>query len=139
MDFKYPVINVDDVDPEVMPEADGWRITEFRIPLSKKQGCTSTMFHARFDPKARHEKHRHDNCDEYAYVIKGTCYCGVEREVAKVRQGDFQYIPKGVEHWAVPASEELEVVGIYVGAGSLKETGYVFLGEVTEEDLKPCK
>ena len=27
-------------------------------------------------------------------------------------------------------------VGIYVGAGSLEETGYIYAGDVTEADLK---
>jgi hypothetical protein len=33
-------------------------------------------------------------------------------------------------------TEPLEVIGIYVGAGSVAETGYVHTGDVTAADLK---
>ena len=32
-------------------------------------------------------------------------------------------------------TEPLEVIGIYVGAGSVEETGYVYMGEVTGADI----
>jgi hypothetical protein len=43
-----------------------------------------------------------------------------------------------VEHWLVNLGriEPLEVVGVYVGAGGVEETGYVYTGEVTEADLR---
>jgi hypothetical protein len=28
------------------------------------------------------------------------------------------------------------VIGIYIGAGNVEETGYVYTGEVTEADIK---
>jgi mannose-6-phosphate isomerase-like protein (cupin superfamily) len=47
------------------------------------------------------------------------------------------YIPKGVEHFLYNLSktEPLEAIGIYVGAGSVEETGYVYTGDVTEADI----
>jgi hypothetical protein len=33
-------------------------------------------------------------------------------------------------------TEPLEVIGVYVGAGSVEETGYVYAGDVTGADLK---
>jgi hypothetical protein len=33
-------------------------------------------------------------------------------------------------------TEPPEVIGIYVGAGSVEETGYVYTGEVTGADIK---
>jgi len=32
-------------------------------------------------------------------------------------------------------TEPLEVIGVYIGAGSVEETGYVYSGDVTEADL----
>ena len=29
----------------------------------------------------------------------------------------------------------IKAVGIYVGAGNVKDTGYVFMGNVTEDDI----
>ena len=45
----------------------------------------------------------------------------VGQERAEVRGGHFHYIPKGVEHWCVNLSktEPIEVIGLYIGAGSV--------------------
>ena len=57
---------------------------------------------------------------------------------AEVRGGHVHYIPKGVEHFLCNTSrtEPLEVIGIYIGAGSVAETGYVYTGDVVEADLR---
>ena len=34
------------------------------------------------------------------------------------------------------STEPLEVIGVYTGAGSVEESGYVYTGDVTEADLK---
>jgi mannose-6-phosphate isomerase-like protein (cupin superfamily) len=54
-----------------------------------------------------------------------------------VRGGHVHYIPRGVEHFLCNTSrdEPLEVIGIYTGAGSVPETGYVYTGDVTSTDL----
>jgi hypothetical protein len=33
-------------------------------------------------------------------------------------------------------TEPLEAIGIYIGAGSVEETGYAYMGDVTETDIK---
>ena len=89
-------------------------------------------------PGAIHKKHRHDNCDEITYIISGRGLSGTGPDRAEVRGGHFHYIPKGVEHWCVNLSktEPIEVIGLYIGAGSVEESGYVYMGDVTDEDLK---
>ena len=141
MALQYPLVHLDDVKPEVMDADAGWRITDFRIPISKKQGSTSTMFHARFMPGSVHKKHRHDNCEEIYYIASGHGLAGAGSDRVELRKGHFHYIPKGVEHWFYPLDDEgpVEGVGVYIGAGSVEETGYVYLGEVTEDDLKQCR
>ena len=131
------LVNVEDVAPEKMNEKDGWSITDFRLPISKKNGGTTTVFRAKFMPGAVHKKHRHDNCEEIYYVISGHGLVGAESDRAEVRGGHFHFIPKGVEHWAYNLSktEPLEVIGLYIDAGSVEETGYVYTGDVTEEDV----
>ncbi|MEE9276532.1 MAG: hypothetical protein V3V62_14600, partial [bacterium] len=54
----------------------------------------------------------------------------------EVRAGHFHYIPRGVEHWLcnLDGTEPVEMIGVYFGAGSVEETGYVYLGDVTEAD-----
>ena len=55
-----------------------------------------------------------------------------------MRGGHVHYIPKGVEHFLCNLSltEPLEVIGVYTGAGSVEETGYVYTGDVTEADRR---
>ena len=69
-------------------------------------------------------------------IVLGLAGAGPDR--AEVRGGHVHYIPKGVEHFMhnLSQTEPLEVIGIYVGAGSVEETGYVYTGEVTEADIK---
>lgn len=131
-------VHLDDVTPETMDSSAGWRITDFRLPLSGRNGSTSTLFRARFFPGAVHAKHQHENCEEIYYVISGHGLAGAGPDRVEVHGGQFHYIPSGVEHWLHNLSETdpIEVVGIYVDAGSVKDTGYVFMGNVTDEDLK---
>ena len=131
-------VHLDDVTPENMDRGDGWHITDFRLPLSARNGSASTLFRARFFPGAVHAKHRHENCEEIYYVISGHGLAGAGPDRIEVHGGQFHFIPSGVEHWLhnLSDTDPIEVVGIYAGAGSVKDTGYVFMGNVTEEDIK---
>ncbi len=132
------LVHIDDVKPEKMAAKDGWNITDFRLPLGKHNGSTTTLFWAKFMPGAVHKKHRHDRCDEIYYVIRGRGIAGAGTDRAEVRGGHFHCIPKGTEHFLqnTSATEPLEVIGIYIDAGSVEETGYVYMGDVTAADLK---
>ncbi|OGA55653.1 MAG: hypothetical protein A3F74_24500 [Betaproteobacteria bacterium RIFCSPLOWO2_12_FULL_62_58] len=105
-----------------MNAADGWSITDFRIPIGRHNGSPTALFWAKFMPGAVHKKHRHENCEEIYYVIRGHVH----------------YIPKGVEHFLYNLSktEPLKAIGIYIGSGSVEKTGYVYMGDVTEADIK---
>tara|TARA_B100000530_G_scaffold333019_1_gene280319 strand:+ start:142 stop:975 length:834 start_codon:yes stop_codon:yes gene_type:complete len=132
------IVNIDDVNPEEMDENDGWKITDFRLPISAKNNSSSTLFRARFMPGAVHKKHCHRNCDEIYYIISGHGLAGVGSDRVEVHGGHFHFIPKGVEHWLYNLSENepIEVVGLYCEAGSVNDTGYVYLGDVTSQDLE---
>jgi quercetin dioxygenase-like cupin family protein len=130
-------IHLDGVTPERMAKADGWQITDFRLPFGSHNGVGSTLFRARFFPGAVHAKHRHDKCDEIYHIISGHGLAGAGTDRVEVRTGDFHYIPKGVEHWLHNLSETdpIEVIGTYIHAGSVADTGYVFMGNVTPDDI----
>lgn len=130
--------HIDDVKPSRMREEDGWGITDFRIPIGRHNGSSTALFWARFLPGAVHKKHRHENCEELYYIVRGHGLAGAGPDRAEVRAGHVHYIPKGVEHFLYNLSktEPLEAIGIYVGAGSVEETGYIYAGDVTEADLK---
>ena len=131
------LVHIDDVKPAQMDAKDGWGITDFRMPLGRHNGSSTTLFWAKFMPGAVHKKHRHDNCDEIYYVIRGQGRAGCGSDRADVRGGHFHYVPKGTEHFLYNTSktEPLEVIGIYIEAGSVAETGYVYMGDVTAADL----
>ena len=137
MPFENPYIRIADLAPEKMDAEQGWAVSEFRVVLSEKENCSSTMFHAIFQPGDSLKKHRHDGCDEQYYVISGHGLAGAGLDRAEVHAGHYHYIPKGVEHWLVNLSrnEPLVILGLYDRAPNLGATGHVFSSEITDEDL----
>jgi mannose-6-phosphate isomerase-like protein (cupin superfamily) len=131
------IVHLDDVPQADMNKAEGWFITDFRLPVGRHNGSASTLFRARFMPGAVHKKHRHDRCEEIYFVISGSGIAGAGPDRVRVHGGHFHYVPKGVEHWLsnLSASDPIEVVGIYIGSGTVQETGYVYRGDVTADDL----
>ena len=55
----------------------------------------------------------------------------------EVTAGQFHYIPAGVEHWLhnLSDTDPIHVIGVYIGSGSVAETGYVFRGDVILDDI----
>lgn len=136
MSQTTPFVHIDDVTPENMDKGAGWLITEFRLPFSERQGLPTTMFHARFMPGAIHKKHRHENCEEIYYLVGGHGIAGAGGATEEVRAGHFHYVPANTEHWLVNADDDapIEVVGWYLGAGSVAATGYAYMGDVNAGD-----
>ena len=83
MPFEHPYIRIGDLAPEKMDEAQGWAVSEFRVVLSEKENCSSTMFHAVFQAGDRLKKHRHDSCDEQYYVVSGHGLAGAGADRAR--------------------------------------------------------
>ena len=132
------MVHIDDVKPLRMDAGEGWSITDFRMPIGRHTGSPTALFWAKFMPGAVHKKHRHENCEELYYVIRGHGLAGAGPDRAEVRGGHVHYIPQGVEHFMhnLSRTEPLEVIGVYVCAGSVAETGYVYTGDVTAADLR---
>ena len=127
----------DDVRPEKMDKNEGWLINDFRLPFGAHNGSDTTLFRAQFFPGAVHKKHAHENCEEIYYIISGHGLAGAGDDRVEVTAGQFHYIPAGVEHWLYNLSDTdpIQVIGIYIGSGSVAETGYVYRGDVTSEDI----
>lgn len=138
MTQRYPLVHVDDVQPENMKEGEGWAISEFRLPISGRHGSSTTMFHSVFRPGSTHSRHLHRNCDEIAVYLKGRGVVGQGAERAEVRPGHCRLIPKGAEHFFHNETKDEDglVIGFYVGAKDVKDTGYEFRGNVSDADLK---
>lgn len=137
MASKYALVHVDDVQPENMQKGDGWAISEFRLPISGKDGSSTTLFHSIFRPGSTHAKHLHSRCDEIAVYLRGHGIVGQGNERTEVRAGHCRLMPKGSEHFFHNETKDEEglVIGFYVGAGSVPDTGYEFRGAVTPADL----
>ena len=137
MPLKYPLVHVDDVTPENMQKGDGWAISEFRLPITGKDGSSTTLFHSIFRPGSTHAKHRHSRCDEIAVYVKGHGVVGQGDERTEVRPGHCRLMPRGSDHFFHNETKDEEglVIGFYIGAKDVKATGYEFRGAVTEADL----
>jgi mannose-6-phosphate isomerase-like protein (cupin superfamily) len=137
MPLNYPLVHVEDVTPENMKKGDGWAISEFRLPISGKDGSSTTLFHSIFRPGSTHAKHLHSRCDEIAVYLRGHGVVGQGDERTEVRPGHCRLMPRGSEHFFYneTTDEEGLVIGFYVGAQDVKDTGYEFRGAVTEADL----
>ena len=131
------LVHLDAVGPAAMNEKDGWLISDFRIPIGRFNGSSSALFHPRFLPGAIHKKHRHLNCEEIYYLTAGEGVAGAGRDRVRIHGGQFHFVPKGVEHFLSNHSktDPIEGFGVYIGAGSVEETGYQYTGEVGAEDL----
>lgn len=81
--------------------------------------------YSRFAPKkAMHKKHRHNDCEEIMYVLKGRGVGGCEDIDTMYFPGDVIFIPRGAEHYLYnPFDEPLEILFLYTKP-SLKEAGY---------------
>ena len=138
MSLKYPLVHVDDVQPENMKKGEGWAISEFRLPISGRHGSSTTVFHSIFRPGSTHAKHLHSRCDEIAVYLKGHGVVGQSAERTEVRPGHCRRMPKGSEHFFFNETKDEEglVIGFYVGAKDVVDTGYQFRGNVTDADIR---
>lgn len=138
MSTQHVLVHVEDVEPENMKKGDGWAISEFRLPISGAHGSSTTLFHSIFRPGSTHARHRHRDCDEIAVYLKGHGLVGQSNERTAVRPGHCRLMPRGSAHFFHNETRDEEglVIGFYVGAGSVTETGYEFCGAVSAADLE---
>ena len=138
MSLQYPLVHVDDVQPENMKKDAGWAISEFRLPISGQHGSSTTVFHSIFRPGSTHAKHLHSRCDEIAVYLKGNGVVGQSAERTEVRPGHCRRMPRGSEHFFFNETKDEDglVIGFYVGAKNVADTGYEFRGNVTDADIR---
>ena len=136
--MKYPPVHIKDVPISKMEEKNGWNISEFRLPITGESGSSTTVFHSIFKPGSTHSKHLHSRCPEIAMYLKGHGVVGQGNERTNVRAGHFRLMPKNSEHFFhnETTDSDAEVIGFYIGAKDVEDTGYEYCGPVTEEDLK---
>ena len=132
------LLNVSNVKPLQLNAADGWNVSDFRLPIGTHNGsATNAQFWMKLAPGDVHHKHRFDRAEVLYYVVQGNGIAGADATRSSIRGGHVHFIPRGVEHFIANTSktDTLEIIGVYTGAGSIEDAGYVFTGQVNAADL----
>ena len=120
--------NVSEVPLEQgLREDEGWIDMRVQFLIDERSAGSSELVLGRtvLPPGARHERHRHPNCDEFLVVISGSgeVYTDEGRESAAA--GDVVLTPAG--HWHGfdnTSDQEVLLIWGWRGAGSLAAAGY---------------
>ena len=127
---KYSV-NEHNIQPARVKRNEGWHEMNIKWLLDEKTvGIKSAvLFKAVIKAGAAHEKHLHHKADELVYIISGKGCHGLGDEEWDTGPGDAYLDPRDIVHWSygTDPDDPLILVGVYVGAGSLEDTGYEFV------------
>jgi mannose-6-phosphate isomerase-like protein (cupin superfamily) len=76
-------------------------------------------------PGARHDRHRHRNCDEFFIVLKGEGHIITDKGREPSGQGDVVYSPRGCWHgFSNTSNQDVVLIWGWMGAGSIEASGY---------------
>ena len=108
-------------------EDEGWVDMQVQFLIDERSAGTGELVVGRtvLPPGARHERHRHPNCDEFLVVLAGSgeIYTDEGREPAAA--GDVVFTPAG--HWHGfdnTSTGDVLLFWGWRGAGSLEAAGY---------------
>ena len=127
---KYS-LNERDIKPARIKRDEGWREMNIKWLLGEETiGLKSALlFKSVIKAGAAHEKHLHHKSDELIYIISGKGRHGLGDEEWDIGPGDAYLNPRDIVHWSygTDPNDPLTLVGVYLGAGSLEDTGYEFV------------
>src|SRR5499433_4479681 len=105
---------------------DGWVDMQVQFLIDKASaGADHVVGWTVLKPGARHERHRHHNCDEFFIVIKGRGHIYSELGEEPSVEGDVVYSPRGCWHgFNNTSNEDVVLVWGWMGAGSIEASGY---------------
>jgi mannose-6-phosphate isomerase-like protein (cupin superfamily) len=111
---------------EGLPRDDGWVDMQVQFLIDKKSaGADHVVGWTVLRPGARHENHRHHNCDEFFIVLKGQGHIYTDDGQKPSGEGDVIYSPRGCWHgFNNTSSEDVVLVWGWMGAGSIEASGY---------------
>ena len=72
-----------------------WKVTDQSMP-----GARMTFGTCRIEPGQRNPLHSHPNCEEFLYILSGSCEHRLGEETVMLEPGDVIRIPEDVRHWA---------------------------------------
>lgn len=131
--------NIKDVPLEGgLKEEDGWFDMQVRFLLDRKSTGNDKLVigWTVLTPGAKHDRHRHHNCDEFFIVVKGhgMSYTADGKGEEPSGEGDVVYSPRGAWHGFNNTSDkDVVLVWGWSGAGSLEASGYEVHREVAAE------
>ena len=105
---------------------DGWVDMQVQFLIDKKSaGADHVVGWTVLKPGARHENHRHHNCDEFFIVLKGKGHIYTENGEQPSSEGDVVYSPRTCWHgFNNTSNEDVVLVWGWMGAGSIEASGY---------------
>jgi mannose-6-phosphate isomerase-like protein (cupin superfamily) len=111
---------------EGLPRKDGWVDMQVQFLIDKKSaGADHVVGWTVLKPGARHENHRHHNCDEFFIVLKGQGHIYTDKGEVPSGEGDVVYSPRGCWHGFNNTSDaDVVLVWGWMDAGSIEASGY---------------
>jgi quercetin dioxygenase-like cupin family protein len=114
-------------------EDEGWVDMQVRFLIDERSAGTDKLVvgYTVLRPAARHERHRHPNCDEFLVVVSGVGHIYTDDGREPAGAGDVIFTPAG--HWHGfdnTSDEDVVLLWGWRGAGSLDAAGY----ELPEDD-----
>ena len=105
---------------------DGWVDMQVQFLIDKKSaGADHVVGWTVLKPGARHERHRHHNCDEFFIVLKGRGTIYTDHGEEPSVEGDVVYSPRNCWHgFNNTSNEDVVLVWGWMGAGSIEASGY---------------
>lgn len=119
-------------------EEEGWFDMQVRFLINEKTTGNEKLVvgWTVLPPGAKHDRHRHHNCDEFFVVMKGrgVVYTADGKGEEPAEEGDVLYAPRGTWHGFNNTSQsDVVLVWGWSGAGSLEASGYEVHPEVAAE------
>lgn len=104
----------------------GWVGAQVQFLIDKASaGADHVVARTVLKPGARHELHRHVNCDAFLIVTEGTGMVYTDAGDKPARAGDVVYLPRGCWHgFSNTSNTDVVLLWGLLGAGSLEASGY---------------
>jgi quercetin dioxygenase-like cupin family protein len=108
-------------------EEEGWIDMQVQFLIDERGAGSTGLVVGRtvLPPGARHERHRHPNCNEFLVVMTGSGRIYTDEGTEPSRAGDVVFTPAG--HWHGfdnTGDEDVLLIWGWEGAGSLEAAGY---------------
>jgi quercetin dioxygenase-like cupin family protein len=108
-------------------EDEGWVDMRVQFLIDERTAGSSGLVVGRtvLQPGARHERHRHPNCNEFLVVMSGCGEVYTDDGTERSEAGDVIFTPAG--HWHGfnnTSDEDVLLIWGWEGAGSLEAAGY---------------